>query len=202
MNNKHGFFVTGTDTGVGKTLVSLGLCCHFKASYWKPIQTGSPSDASFIQQFLPKNQVYPSVYELKAPLSPNQSAEQENIKINLKKINCPNSSFLIVEGIGGLHVPLNDKYNVMDLINKVNLPVIVVAKSGLGTLNHSLLTLEALNKRQLKVAGLILSGPKDHKNKRDIEKFGKVPVILELPHLSKITKPILKNEFQNLNLMA
>lgn len=198
--NRKGFFVTGTDTEVGKTLVSLGLCLHFKAFYWKPIQTGRPSDSDFIKKFLDKKQVYPSSYELQDPLSPNQAGENENIKIDLKKISVPKSPFLIAEGIGGVHVPLNNKNNVMDLIKLINLPCIVVARSGLGTLNHSLLTLEALKNRNLKVAGVILSGPKNKKNKRDIEKLSGCPILLEVPLLPKITKPILKELFKKLKL--
>lgn len=188
MKIKKGFFVTGTDTGVGKTLVSLSLCFHFKASYWKPIQTGQPRDNDFIKQFLPDDRIHPSAYALKEPLSPNQAAERENIKIDLKKISVPQSPFLIVEGIGGVYVPLNDKDNVMDFMQLVNLPLIVVARSGLGTLNHSLLTLEALKNRNFKIAGVVLSGPKNDANKRDIEKWSNIPVLLEIPPLSKITK--------------
>ena len=198
MNTEKGFFVTGTDTEIGKTLVSLGLCLHFKASYWKPIQSGQPGDAHFIEQFLPKSQIQPSAYSLKEPLSPNQAAEKENIKIDLRKISIPQSSFLIVEGIGGVHVPLNDRDTVMDLMRLVNLPLIVVARSGLGTLNHSLLTLEALKRRNFKIAGVILSGPKNDLNKRDIEKRAGVSVLLEVPILPKINRQNLLQVFQKL----
>ena len=197
MHTRKGFFVTGTDTGVGKTLVSLGLCLHFKADYWKPIQTGKPSDTSFIKQFLPKDKIYPSVYELQEPLSPNQASEKEKIKIDLKKISIPQSHFLIAEGIGGIHVPLNDKENLMDLMKFLCLPLIVVARSSLGTLNHTLLTLEVLKNRGFQLAGVIISGPTNNKNKRDIEKWGKVPILLEIPLLSKITKQNLLEIYKN-----
>ena len=200
LNNdkKKGFFVTGTDTGVGKTLASLGLCLHFNASYWKPVQTGQPTDSDFIKQFLPNSKIHPSVYNLKEPLSPNQASEKENITIDLKRISIPQSPFLIVEGIGGVYVPLNHKDSLMDLIKLIGLPLIVVARSGLGTLNHSLLTLEALKQRKFKIAGVILSGPKHDTNKRDIEKWSDTPVLLEIPPLSKITKEKLKEVFLGL----
>ena len=198
MIKKKGFFVTGTDTEIGKTLASLGLCLHFKASYWKPIQTGQPSDTSFISQFLSADRIHPSVYSLKEPLSPNQAAEKENVTIDLKQISIPQSSFLIVEGIGGIFVPLNEKDNLMDLMKLINLPLIVVARSGLGTLNHTLLTLEVLKKRHFEIAGVILSGPKHQENKRDIEKWGNVPVVLEIPPLSQITKKHLMDLFLDL----
>ena len=198
MIKRKGFFITGTDTGVGKTLVSLGFCLHFKASYWKPIQTGRPSDACFIRQFLPKKQIHPSSYALKKPLSPNQAGEKENITIDLNKIFVPESPFLIVEGIGGVYVPLNDKNNLMDLMKLLNLPVIVVARSGLGTLNHSLLTLSALKNKGLEIAGVVLSGSKNKENKRDIEKWGGFPILLEIPPLSSIKKEKLRNLFSGL----
>ena len=189
--------MTGTDTGIGKTLVSLGLCLHFKATYWKPVQTGEPGDLDFIKKFLPAHQTHPSAYNFRPALSPNQAGEIENIEIDLKAISPPKSSFLIVEGIGGAHVPLNKKENVMDLIKLLGFPVLVVARSGLGTLNHSLLTLEALKSRQIQVAGVILSGPKNPANKRDIEKWAKIPVLLEMPLLSQITKANLLKIYQN-----
>ena len=195
---RKGFFVTGTGTGVGKTLISLGLCLYFKASYWKPIQTGQPSDTSFIKQFLPTDRIYPSAYALKEPLSPNQAGEKENIKIDLSRISIPQSPFLIVEGIGGIYVPLNEKETVMDLIQLISLPLIVVAHSGLGTLNHSLLTLSKLKDKNFKIAGVILSGPKNKANKRDIEKWTETPVLLEIPLLSAITAEKLRNIFSDL----
>ena len=182
---KKGFFVTGTGTGIGKTLVSLGLCLHFKADYWKPVQTGSPPDSDLIKAFLPKNRLFASSYQLKQPLSPNQSAEKQKLTIDLKKITPPKSSFLIVEGIGGVYVPLNDNNSLMDLMSQLKLPLIVVADSRLGTLNHSLLTLEALKNRQFKIAGVILSGPKHPDNKRDIEHWSGQTVVLEVPLLTK-----------------
>lgn len=183
---------------MGKTLASLGLCLHFKADYWKPIQTGRPGDSDFIQRFLPKDRVYKSSYSFKAPLSPNQAGEGENKLIDLKKISIPKSSFLIVEGIGGVYVPLNEKENLMDLMRWIDWPLVVVGRSGLGTLNHSLLTLEALKNRGFKIAGVILSGPKNYKNKRDIEKWSSIPVVLEIPFLPKITKQALKALSDNL----
>ena len=192
---EKGFFVTGTGTGVGKTLVSLGLCLHFKATYWKPIQSGTPTDLDFIKKFLDEKKTHPSTYTLKEPLSPNQAALLENIEIDLEKIKKPKSDFLIVEGVGGVMVPLNSKDWVMDLMKKINLPLILVAESGLGTLNHSFLSLEALKKRGFDIKALILSGKKHPGNKKDLEQRSKLPVF-ELPPVSSITASSLKQAFQ------
>ena len=193
-------FITGTDTEVGKTVVSLGLCLLWKADYWKPIQTGRPTDADFIKKFLPKQNIHPSSYQFKLPLSPNQAGPKENKKIDLKNIRPPKRSRLVVEGIGGVCVPLNNRQTVLDLIQLINYPVIVTARSGLGTLNHTLLSLTALKQRKIKVLGLILSGPPHSDNKKDIEKWGKIPVILELPRLKKITKQKLLYHFKKIKL--
>ena len=196
-------FITGTDTEVGKTIVSLALCLHWKADYWKPIQTGRPTDTDFIKKFLPKNKIHPSAYQFKEPLSPNQASFKENKKIDLKKIQAPKSfesSCLVIEGIGGVYVPLNNKHTVLDLMQIMNCPVIVTARSGLGTLNHTLLTLKALKQRRLKILGVILSGSPHPDNKKDIEKLGKTSVILELPLLKSITKKTLLNHFKKLKL--
>ena len=193
-------FVTGSGTEVGKTLVSLGLCLRFKADYWKPVQTGPDKDFLFIKKFLTDKKIHPCSYDFKNPLSPNQAAKKEKEKIKLDKVKAPKSSFLIVEGAGGVLVPLNEKDMMIDLIQKLGFPVIVTAKSGLGTLNHTLLTLEALKKRKIKTLGVILSGDFHKDNKRDIERWGQVPVLLELPVLKKINKDSLLKYFKKLNL--
>ena len=193
-------FVTGTGTEVGKTLVSLGLCLRFKADYWKPVQTGPDKDSHFIKKFLPSKRIHPCSYDFKNPLSPNQAAEKQSQTIQLDKIKAPRSSFLITEGAGGLFVPLNEKEMMIDLIQKLGFPVIVTAKSRLGTLNHTLLSLEALKNRKIKTLGVILSGDFHKDNKRDIEKWGQVPVLLELPVLKTINSKNLIKRFKKLNL--
>ena len=192
--------MTGTGTGVGKTLVSAGLCLHFKADYWKPVQTGSPADTDCIKRFLPEGKIHKSAFHFRAPLSPNQSAEMEGARCELSRIKAPKSLSLIVEGCGGVLVPLNKKHTLLDLMERLKFPVIVTAKSGLGTLNHTLLTLSALRQRNLSVLGLILSGPPHPKNKRDLKFFGKAPVLLQLDVLSPLNKKTLKRAFKKLKI--
>ena len=194
-------FVTGTDTEVGKTLVSLALCLKFSADYWKPVQTGTDTDSDFIKKFIPSSRVHPSSYELKAPVSPNQAAQKEQSSISLDSIQAPQTSApLIVEGIGGVYVPFNERENVRDLILKLGFPVLVVARSGLGTLNHTLLTLLALRQLGIEPLGLVLSGEPHKENKRDLEKLGKVPVLLELPLLDSISASGLMACFEGFEL--
>ena len=195
-----GIFVTGTGTGVGKTLVSTGLCLHFQADYWKPVQTGAPTDTDYVRQFVSEKQIHKSAYHFQSPLSPNQSADLENKKIKLDQILPPKSRFLIVEGCGGVFVPLNDKQTQLDLMAQLNFPALVVAQSGLGTLNHTLLTLEALAARNFPVLGLILSGPPHPKNARDLEHWGKAPILLELDMLSPVNRDTLSHAFQKFKI--
>ncbi len=196
MTMQKGFFVTGTDTGAGKTLSALGLCLHFQADYWKPVQTGGTEDTDFIRRFLPESRIRKSAFQLRAPLSPNQAAEKEGAAISLKNISPPKSRFLIAEGAGGVLVPLSRRETMADLMALAGLPVLIAARSGLGTLNHTLLTIEALRRRGLQPLGLILSGPPHPMNKRDLEAMGGAPSLLEIPQLETITEAGLREVFQ------
>ena len=197
-------FITGTDTDVGKTIVSTGLCLTWPAHYWKPIQSGSDpcTDSETLSRFIPKEHIHPSSYELKAPLSPNQASRQENIVIqkeNIKSPSLPSSASLIIEGAGGLLVPINDQGdNMADLIKWLKAPVIITARSSLGTLNHSFLTLAALEARNIEVLGFVLVGPPHPLNKQDIEQIGKKPVLLELPFLKSLSKENLHSHFKKI----
>jgi len=197
-------FVTGTDTDVGKTIVSAGLCLSWPAHYWKPIQCGTDpyTDSEVISRFIPKEHIHPSSYQLKAPLSPNQSARKENITINKNHIKIPPlppSVHLVIEGAGGLLVPINGTgETILDLIKWLKASVIIIARSTLGTLNHSFLTLSALKQKNIEVLGFVLVGPPHPLNKQDIENLGGKPVLVELPFLKTLTKETLKPHFQNI----
>lgn len=196
-------FVTGTDTDVGKTIVSAGLCLSWPAHYWKPIQAGAEpcTDNETMAQFISKKDIYPSTYVLKKACSPNQAARTENISIEKNVlINAygKKCSHLVIEGAGGLLVPFNEKENMLDLITYFGAPVIVVARSGLGTLNHSFLTLKALRASNVNILGIIMVGKPHQDNKRDIETIGNIPVLLELPILKNLNKASLKEHFNKL----
>lgn len=160
--SKSGFFITGTDTNVGKTVVSTILTLGMRAQYWKPIQSGSidGTDTEFVNRWT-KNSTVGESYVLGQPISPNLAAEAEGIQIDLEKIisNYDElSGTLIVEGAGGVLVPINEKYFIIDLIERLHLPTIVVTSPRLGTINHTLLTFEALQARQIPIKGYITIG--------------------------------------------
>lgn len=182
----RGVFVTGTDTGVGKTLVSAWLARGWRAEYWKPIQTGIAEglDADTVAR-LAGVPVHPGRWLLRAPLSPHLAARHEGVAITLDDFVLPRTARpLVVEGAGGVLVPLDESGTTMAaLMARLGLPVVVVARGGLGTINHTLLTLEALRGRGLEPAGVVLNGPLGEGNLSAIETFGRVPVLGALPPL-------------------
>lgn len=194
MTSLHrGVFVTGTDTGVGKTVVSACLVCHWAMEYWKPVQTGLASDPADTDTVLRLAGVGParahkSRHELQAPLSPEAAATLENHRIKVADFSLPESRApVLVEGAGGVMVPLGDGALMVDLMRALGLPVVLVARSTLGTINHTLLSLEALRRRGVSVLGVVLCGEVNTPNRNAIERYGDVSILAELPPLSPLT---------------
>jgi dethiobiotin synthetase len=181
MHNK--VFITGTDTGVGKTLVSAWLCMHMGYRYFKPIQTGTERDSLKIDELVGQKVSYDETYLYAAPVSPHLAAALEKRPINMKAIILPTTQNLVVEGAGGIFVPICDKFMMIDLMVHFQLPVLLVARPGLGTINHTLLSLEALRHKGLEVLGVIMSGMENQDNKAAIEKYGKIRVLAQVPHI-------------------
>jgi dethiobiotin synthetase len=186
-------FIAGTDTDIGKTLVSTWLCLHTGFDYFKPIQTGSRhgTDSQSVKE-MTNSKVHKESYLYKEPLSPHLAAKLENSEIDLSAIKLPNTEKLIVEGAGGLLVPINKHSLMIDLIKQLAIPVILVASSRLGTINHTLLSLEAMRSRGVKTLGVIVNGEKNQDNCDAIEFYGKVSVLAQLPFISKISKQALQ----------
>ena len=162
--------IAGTDTNVGKTIVSSLLVNKLDAHYWKPVQCGdldTGGDSATVKKLsgIKANRIIPEAYRLKMSASPNQAAAAEGITIDKENLKLPNhEGALVVELAGGLMVPLRDDWLQIDQVKVWNLPVVLVARSGLGTLNHTLLSIEALENRNIKVATLILNGEKHEEN--------------------------------------
>jgi len=170
MDTPSRIIIAGTDTNVGKTIVSSLLVNKLNAHYWKPVQCGdldTGGDSATIKKLsgIKANRIIPEAYRLKMPASPNQAAAEEGITIDKENLRLPNhEGALVVELAGGLMVPLRDDWLQIDQVKMWNLPVVLVARSGLGTLNHTLLSIEALENRNIKVATLILNGEKHEEN--------------------------------------
>ncbi len=192
----RGYFVTGTGTDVGKTVASAWLCYHLGAAYWKPMQSGcldQPEEETVAKLAnLSPQAVYPQVYSMTQPLSPHLAAKLDGIQIDIAKLQMPQSTQpIVVEGAGGALVPLNDTQLMTDLMVALGLPTIVVASSGLGTINHTCMTLEVLKNCGIDVRGVIMVGPENAENKYAIEYYGHTQVIAELPWLDPLTHQTL-----------
>jgi dethiobiotin synthetase len=197
------FFVTGTDTGIGKTLVSALLCAALDAIYWKPIQTGTRegTDRNTVMKLaqLPESRSVPEAYRFTPPVSPHLAAMRAGVRIEFRKIKMPligPGENLIVEGAGGVLVPINKGQLMVDLMAHLRLPVILVARTALGTINHTLLSLAALREASLDVHGVVLSGKPNNDNLRAIEKYGNARVVGSVPPLAKVNRETLLKTFR------
>ena len=185
------FTICGTGTDVGKTLISSFFVRGLNSSYWKPVQSGieEETDSKVVQRLTNINSknIIDEAYIFKNPVSPHWAAEMEQKVINLKKLNLPEvKGPLILETAGGLMVPLTRNFLQIDQIKKWGLPVILVCKSSLGTLNHTLLSIEALRKRNINIFGLIINGKKHLDNPKTLEEFSRIPIIAEFPFIKRI----------------
>lgn len=160
-------FITGIGTDVGKTIASAIVVEALEADYWKPVQAGDihNSDTHKVKSYIsnPKSKFHPNAYLLNTPASPHFAAERDGISIDLKKIKEPNpdsyrdKNHLVIEGAGGVFVPLNNNNCIIDLI-KSDYKVIVISRHYLGSINHTLLTIEVLKSRKITIGGIIFSG--------------------------------------------
>lgn len=189
------FIVAGTDTGVGKTIFSAALAGSLGAFYWKPVQAGleESTDTDVVAGLsgLPAERILPEAYRLTTPCSPHRAAELDGTAIDPARLGLPDvDGPLIVEGAGGAAVPLRPDYLYLDLFAAWRAPVIVVARTGLGTINHSLLTLEALRSRGIAVHGVAFVGAPHQDSEAIIgrisgaKRLGRLPI---LPHLDGAT---------------
>jgi dethiobiotin synthase len=199
----RGLFVTGTDTGVGKTVVSAALLLRFRSRfalrYWKPIQTGieRDDDTAEVRRLAAcgPEEVTDDGVRLRHAVSPHLAARRAGVRIDLDAIGglgSGGSARWVVEGAGGVLVPINEAELMIDLMTRLALPVVVVARSTLGTINHTLLTLEALQARRLRVAGVVMVGVPDAENRVAIESYGRTRVLGELPLLSPLASATLE----------
>ena len=198
--------VCGTDTDVGKTVVSALLVQGLNATYWKPVQSGleDGGDRERVMKLidLPSDRWIAETYAFQAAVSPHWAAELEDTRVDPNRLTLPETGTmpLVVETAGGLHVPLTRSWQQIDQLQQWMLPVVLVARSGLGTLNHTLLSLEALRNRRIPVIGLILNGPAHADNPRTLSEIGNVPVLAELPPLHPLNAQALRHAWHNQGL--
>jgi dethiobiotin synthetase len=197
------FIIAGIGTEIGKTLISAIFRQGMQADYWKPVQSGNPeeADALFIGQMtrVPEGKIWDSSYMLTQPLSPHTAAEIDGIRISLDHIQLPlTERSLIVELAGGLMVPLNESETNLDLIARIALPVILVSKNYLGSINHTLLSYEILKAKQIPIAGIVFNGPANASGERFILQHTGLKVLLRVPELALINPEIIQEYAQQI----
>ena len=195
----RGLFVTGTDTGVGKTVAAAALVhrwrSRFPVRYWKPIQTGIEQDDDTAEvarlAACSAHEILAAGVRLERPVSPHLAARLAGKPIDIDALAAlvnaePGSTRWMVEGAGGVLVPVGEKANMTDLIARLGLPAVVVARSTLGTINHTLLTIEALRRRAIQVAGVIMVGVPNPDNREAVERYGRIEVLGDMPRFESL----------------
>ena len=194
-----GFVVTGTDTDVGKTAFAAALAGHLDGWYWKPVQAGldggTDRDRVAALSGLPPERILPEAYRLKTPCSPHRAAEIDGVAIEPDKVALPEKRPLVVEGAGGALVPLTGELLFADIFARWGLPAIVVARTTLGTINHSLMTIEALRARGVPIHGVAFVGNAVEESETTICRIGKVRRLGRLPWLDPLDGISLRAAF-------
>ncbi len=201
MMSGNGVFVTGTDTGVGKTVISAifvaGLRKTRAVKYWKPIQTGieEDDDTETVRMLgnCSEDEILREGIRLERPLSPHLSARLAGRPFSISDVlkylpTSADKEFWVVEGAGGVLVPLNETEFMIDFVKALDLAAVVVSRSGLGTINHTLMTIESLRGRGIDVAGVVMNGEPNYENLAAIEEYGKIGVLASVPVLRPLTR--------------
>jgi dethiobiotin synthetase len=199
------YFITGIGTGIGKTIISAILTEKLQADYWKPIQSGDldTSDSLLVKNLVsnPKTVIHPERYRLGQPLSPHLSARLDGIDIKTSDFDKPaTNNHLIIEGAGGVMVPLNDEELILDLIKRLNTKVIVVSQNYLGSINHTLLTLQILQTNQIQVEGIIFNGTPNPDSEAYILNYSGISLLGKVPVLDTLDKDNILKAAQHIFL--
>ncbi|RZK73955.1 MAG: dethiobiotin synthase [Pedobacter sp.] len=199
------YFITGIGTGIGKTIVSAIITEKLEADYWKPIQSGDldESDSLRVHSLISnkKTTIHKEAFKLTRPLSPHLSAKLDDIELGIEKLQTPlTNNSLIVEGAGGLMVPLNDKELMLDYIQSLGFEVILVSQNYLGSINHTLLSIEILKARNITIKGIIFNGNSNEETERYITHYSNLSIIGHIPHLERTDKVSIKQAGQYLNI--
>jgi dethiobiotin synthetase len=189
--------ITGTDTGIGKTIFSAALTDALGGYYWKPIQSGlnEVTDSETVCRLggISLERILPEAWRLKTPVSPHLSAEIDGVTISPETLQPPSTSLpLIIEGAGGLLVPLTRRETFADVFARWQIPVILCARTALGTINHTLLSLEAMRRRLIPILGVVLIGDEYSDTHKTIAEMGSVQILGRLPQLNPLTTGTLR----------
>lgn len=192
------YFITGIGTGIGKTLVSAVLTEKLQADYWKPVQSGDleNSDTLAVKSLISngKTVFHPETYRLTEPYSPHKSAAIDGVTISLQSFTLPvTDNILLIEGAGGIMVPLNDKHLMIDLIEQLNAEVILVSQNYLGSINHTILSWEALRNRNIIIKGILFNGNTDEETERYLLQYTGLKLLGKIPHFNIVNQEVIRS---------
>mgnify|MGYP002632414169 FL=1 len=199
------YIVTGIGTDVGKTVVSAILSEALKATYWKPIQAGDldNSDSIKVNKWTTDNvTVLEERYRLKSPMSPHAAAKIDGVEIEISDVQLPDiEGNLILEGAGGIMVPINEKGDTyLDVFEQLNLPIIIVSRNYLGSINHSLMTIEMIQNRGIEIKGVIFSGPSNETTENIILSKTKTKCLARIPEANEVNKAFIQAQAKKIAL--
>lgn len=197
------YFITGIGTEVGKTITSAVITQALKADYWKPIQAGEldDSDRMKVEALIDndRSKFHPEAYRLNQPMSPHAAAERDGIEIDIASIKMPHTdNHLVIEGAGGLLVPLNDKDTILNLIETLNCEVILVSRHYLGSINHTLMSIELLKQRNIRIKGILFNGKENKDTESIITKMSEIEVLGRINELENLNKSVINSIAQDL----
>ena len=198
-------FVTGIGTNVGKTVISAILTQKLQADYWKPIQAGdlNNTDSMKVSQWVDNtiSTIHPEAYRLTQPMSPHAAAERDGVNINLNDIiSTETTRNLIIEGAGGLMVPLNKNNLVVDMVSRFQTETVLVSRHYLGSINHTILSIEALRSRNIPITGIIFNGDDNRDTESIIKSVCAVPILGRIPNIDNLNQHSIKDAIQYINI--
>jgi len=197
------YFVTGIGTEVGKTIASAIITQALEADYWKPVQAGEldQSDSMKVKSLISNDQskFHEEAFRLNEPMSPHAAAEKDKVHIDISSIKTPlTNNHLVIEGAGGLLVPLNDKETILNLIETLRCEVILVSRHYLGSINHTLMSIEILKQRNIQIKGILFNGDENKDTEAIISKMSNIHVLGRIAELTNLNKSTINSVAQNL----
>ncbi len=201
--NPQRYIVTGIGTDVGKTVVSAILTEKLQADYWKPIQAGLPKDADTVQSLISNNRsvIHPEKFVLQTPASPHDAARQDGVTITLPDLSLPETrNHLIIEGAGGIMVPLNEKITFLDVFKQWQLPVILVSRHYLGSINHTLMSIQVLQSENIPLKGIVFVGDENPATENVILEMTQVKYLGRIDYFESLNKEEIRESIEKIKL--
>lgn len=202
MSQNKRYFITGIDTDAGKSIVSAILVQKLKADYWKPVQAGEPTDSNFVRSMIdPELIVHPEGIILEHPMSPHAAAERENVVVKRDQFSVPKTeNTLIIEGAGGIMVPINSSEFVIDFAKDFNTEVILVSRNYLGSINHTMLSIEYLKSHDFKIKGIIFNDEPNPETESFILNYSGLNCLGHIPKMKEITPQEISKQADNIDI--